>query len=149
MKLRYTFYLLLLLSLPTVMVAQSNISGKIIDGTTNETLIGATVIVQGTTNGTTSDIDGNFTLQDVTLPATLVFSYTGYESIEMPIATAEFINLNMSTNSETLDEVLVVGYGQQKKRVATGAIAKLSAEDIEGIVAVSYTHLTLPTILLV
>ena len=116
------------------MVAQSNISGKIIDGTTNETLIGATVIVQGTTNGTTSDIDGNFTLQDVTLPATLVFSYTGYESIEMPIATAEFINLNMSTNSETLDEVLVVGYGQQKKRVATGAIAKLSAEDIEGIV---------------
>ena len=134
MKLQITLLLAFVGLFSFSSIAQSTIKGKIIDGSTEETLIGAAVIVDGTDNGTVTDLDGNFSLENVTLPATLRISYTGFEEIVLPISTAEFLNLTMSTASELLEEVVVVGYGQQKKRVATGAISKLSSEDLEGIV---------------
>lgn len=139
MKLQFTLLLAFIGLLPFASLAQSTISGKIVDGTTAETLIGAAVIVDGTDNGTVTDLDGNFTLENVTLPATLKISYTGFEEISLPITTAEFIELSMETASELLDEIVVVGYGQQKKRVATGAISKISSKDLEGIVASDVT----------
>lgn len=134
MKLQYLPIFIALFLLPLIVSAQSTIKGNITDNETGETLIGATILIEGTSKGTTTDLDGNFTLEDVSLPSTLQISYTGYENMTVTIETAEFLTLAMGTNSETLDEVLVVGYGQQKKRVATGAISKITAKDMEGIV---------------
>jgi len=139
MKLQITFLMAFIGLLSFSGIAQSTISGNIIDGITSETLIGATVLVKDTSNGTVTDLDGNFILENVKLPATLIFSYTGFERIEMPITSAEFINLSMATSAELMEEVVVVGYGQQKKRVATGAISKLTSEDLEGLVVSDVT----------
>ncbi len=134
MKLQITLLLAFISLFSFTSSAQSTIKGKIIDGSTAETLIGAAVLVDGTDNGTVTDLDGNFSLENVTLPATLKISYTGFEEIVLPISTAEFLEISMETSSELLEEVVVVGYGQQKKRVSTGAISKISSKDLEGIV---------------
>ena len=106
---------------------------------TGETLIGATVVLASTDRGTITDIDGSFSLSDVTLPATLRISYTGYNEMEVLVENDEPLAIALSTASETLNEVLVIGYGKQEKRVATGAISKLSDENLQGIVVSDVT----------
>lgn len=135
MKLHFTLLLAVILMLPLGSMAQSTLKGKIADAKSGETLIGAAVMVLSTDKGTVTDLDGNFELTDLKVPATLRISYTGYETTEMKIEDLSYLEIALPESSETLDEVLVIGYGQQKKRVATGAISKISSEDIEGIVA--------------
>ncbi len=135
MKLTFNPILLFIICFPLGLAAQSTIKGSVVDALTGETLIGATVVEGLSTNGTAADIDGNFTLEGVNLPATLEVSYTGYKSQEILVETDDFLAITLELSSETLDEVLVVGYGKQEKRVSTGAISKISAKDLEGIVS--------------
>ncbi|MFT4664369.1 MAG: TonB-linked SusC/RagA family outer membrane protein [Polaribacter sp.] len=114
------------------LTAQSTLTGKITDAKTGEDLIGATILVVGTDKGTATDIDGTFTIKDVTLPATLQFTYTGYKTLEVPVENALPLEIKMGEDSEILDEIVVIGYGKQEKRVSTGAISRISAESIEG-----------------
>src|SRR5690606_24445619 len=104
-----------------------NISGKVTDDQ-GEPLIGVNVQVKGTTKGTATDFEGQFELEDVNENAVLVFSYIGYQTVEIPLDARRYIAVTMIADSELLDEVVVVGYGTQKKVNVTGAITSVSDE---------------------
>ena len=118
-QLKKTFLSLALLLMSTIMYAQSEISGTVVDPT-GETVIGATVMEKGTTNGTVTDFDGNFRLK-VEPGKTLVISYIGFETVEM--AAADGMTVTMKDNAEVLAEVVVTGYQIQRKQDLTGAVA--------------------------
>ena len=109
--------------------AQRTVSGKITDDF-GESLPGVNVFVKGTTTGTQTDLDGNFRLS-VEEGVTLVFSYIGFETLEMDIGARTTINVSLNEDSELLQEVVVIGYGEQTKKVATGSISKINAENLE------------------
>ncbi|MDA3891711.1 MAG: TonB-dependent receptor [Salinivirgaceae bacterium] len=94
-------------------------------------LPGASVIIKGTTTGTVTDFDGNYSLeiQGVSDPI-LIFSFIGYLSEELPVGNQGTIDIVLTTDISDLDEVVVVGYGVQKKSLVTGAISKISSEDL-------------------
>ena len=122
---------LIFLCLVGNLFAQKDIKGLVKDGADGEPLIGVTVIVkEDNTIGTSTDIDGNFSLL-VPDNATLVFSYTGYSSQEIVVGDRTEIDVVMTEGLNELEEVVVVGYGVQKKSVVTGAISKIKSEDLE------------------
>ena len=128
-KLSQLFGLLaaLLLLLPGQSFAQNlRVQGRVLDEL-GEGLIGAGVVIQGTTTGTITDMDGNFSL---TVPqgATLEFSCVGYKTLAIP-ATAQ-MTVNMETDADALDESVVIAYGQQKKVTITGAVSAVSGEGL-------------------
>lgn len=110
--------------------AQSKtVTGKIIDST-GEPVIGASVLVKGTTNGVISDIDGNFSIQGVANDAVLQISFVGYKAQDISVAGKTRIDVTLVEDTEMLDEVVVVGYGVQKKSDVTGALASVSSEEL-------------------
>ena len=108
--------------------AQQVASGVVIDGAGGEPIIGASVLEEGTTNGTITDFDGNFQLT-VAPGAKLTFSYVGYKSQTVP-ATAG-MKIVLTEDSEVLEEVVVTGYTTQRKADLTGAVSAISAKDLE------------------
>ncbi len=107
-----------------------SISGVVIDGS-GEPAIGATVMVKGTTNGTATDFDGNYTLTNVPYDATIVFSLIGCNPVELKASDSKNLaRVELSEDSKLLEEVVVVGYGTQKRANLTGAVATVSADDI-------------------
>jgi outer membrane receptor protein involved in Fe transport len=111
--------------------AQSKtISGTVTDGANSDPLIGVSIIIKGTTTGTISDIDGKFSLEANTGDV-LVFSFIGYLNAEVTVANQANINVSMETDMVGLDEVVVIGYGVQKKKLNTGATVNVKGEDIE------------------
>ena len=113
--------LLLLIMTPFCIFSQTRtISGKVIDSN-NESLIGVNVIEKGTTNGTVTDIDGNFSV-NVPSNATLLISYVGYISQEISVEGKTSIDIVLVEDSEMLDELVVVGYGTQRKEAVTGSV---------------------------
>ncbi len=110
----------------TLLYAQTEITGTVVDAT-GEAVIGATVMEQGTSNGTVTDFDGNFKLK-VQEGAMLVFSYIGYQSQELPAQNG--MKVTMVEESNTLNEVVVTGYTTQRKADLTGAISTVSVSDL-------------------
>ena len=108
--------------------AKKVIRGKITDDR-GETIIGANIVEKGTTNGTVTDMDGNFSLS-VGNNATIVISYIGYATQEVNVETQNTINIVLSEDRGMLDEVVVVGYGVQKKINTTGAIATMETKEL-------------------
>ena len=109
--------------------AQKTVTGTVMDET-GMAVIGANVLEKGTSNGVITDIDGNFSLK-VQDNATLVVSYIGYTQQEIPTKGKTSFNIILKEDSETLDEVVVVGYGVQKKMNLTGAVSTVSSERLE------------------
>jgi TonB-linked SusC/RagA family outer membrane protein len=107
------------------------VSGKIIDSTDKSSLIGASVVIKGTSSGTISDIDGNYTLNVNSLNDTLIFSFIGYMTQEIPINGQNVINISLKPDIAKIDEIVVVGYGTQKKEDLTGAISVISEKDMK------------------
>lgn len=105
------------------------IAGTVVDAHTGEPIIGANILVKGTTNGTSTDFDGNFVLEDVPANATLVISYIGYLPLEMK-STAGKMTIRLKEDTQNLDEVVVVGYGVQKKESLTGAMQVVSSDKL-------------------
>ncbi len=124
-QLRKMFLSFVLFSVCTVMYAQSEISGTVIDAT-GETVIGATVMEKGTSNGTITDFDGNFKMK-VQEGTILVISYIGYNSQELP--AKDGMKVTMTDNAKELQEVVVTGYTTQRKADLTGAV---SVMDMKG-----------------
>ncbi|WP_373516526.1 SusC/RagA family TonB-linked outer membrane protein [Pricia sp.] len=114
---------------------QQSISGTVTDET-GAPLPGATVLVKGTTNGTTTDFDGNFVIDaDADADANLVISYLGYSPKEVPVNGQSKITVQLDPDATQLDDVVVVGYGTQKRSDVTGAIASVKSEDFnQGVV---------------
>jgi len=106
------------------------ISGVITEAGTEYTIPGATIQVKGTTNGTVADFDGNYTLAVSSDATTLLISFVGYETAEIEIAGQSVINVALEVSLTQLSEVVVIGYGTQKKKVVTGAIESINAEEI-------------------
>jgi TonB-linked SusC/RagA family outer membrane protein len=112
---------------PQAVQQSKTVSGTVVDA--NGPVIGATVLEKGTTNGTVTDIDGNFTL-NVQPGATLVISYVGYKTQEIAVGNQSFINVDIAEDADVLEEVVVVGYGVQKKKLVTGATVQVKGDDI-------------------
>ena len=104
------------------------VSGVITDSN-GEPIIGVNILVKGTVNGTTTDLDGNYTL-DVPSNAVLSISYIGYLTQEIPVKDKTIINVTMKEDTKSLEEVVVIGYGSVKKSNLTGAITQVKAEDL-------------------
>ncbi len=120
-------WLMILLFNTSTFAQEQLISGKVIDEQ-NEPITGVNVLIKGTTNGTITDLDGNFSLS-AQFGETLLFTFIGYESKEVVINSTN-IMIQMSEDAETLDEIVVVGYGTQKKGSLTGAITAVKSEDL-------------------
>ncbi len=113
-------------------LAQAKVIKGVVTDQTGETVISASVVVKGTTVGTVTDFDGNYTL-DVPDDATiLVFSYIGLQTQEVPIK-GDVINVTLSENSEVLEEVVVTGYGTTKKRDLVTSVASVGADQIKDV----------------
>ena len=106
------------------------VTGVVVDGT-GEPVIGANVVVKGTTNGTITDFDGNYTIEGVSANDVLVVSYIGYLSQEIPVGSQSAINVTLKEDTQTLDEVVVVGYGVSRKKDLTGAVSVLKIDDLK------------------
>ncbi len=121
------------LSLEFIAFAQSfDVSGNLKDAETAEPLIGASVLIKGTSNGAATDFDGNFEIKNVSIGDVLIMTYVGYITKEYEIIDDSYLNLTLTTDAQLLDEFVVIGYGRQEKKVSTGSISKIEAKDIEG-----------------
>ncbi len=125
---KHKIFALLLLLMPLVVQART-ITGTVTDQT-GETIISASVVVKGTTIGTVTDFDGNYTLDVPNDAKTLVFSYIGLVSQEVSI-TSDVINVVLKEDNEVLEEVVVTGYGTTKKRDLVTSVASVSADQIK------------------
>ncbi len=121
------YLLSLLLVIPLLSSAQMSVSGIVTDQKTGEPLPGVNILVIGTQNGTATDFDGKFILNNVPTGAKLEFSYVGYKTIVLPASTKMFVSLQEDT--EKLKEVVVVGYGSAKKSDLTGSVDKLTPKN--------------------
>lgn len=125
-RLSLALLLIFLACLPTC--AQTELSGTVVDAN-GLSIIGANILEKGTTNGTITDLDGNFTIRVSKPNAVLVFTYIGYLTQELPAVNG--MKVVLKEDSQSLDEVVVVGYGVQKKSNLTGSISSVKASDIE------------------
>ena len=120
-----------LLSVSFLVNAQEiEVKGKVTDNESREILPGVNILVKGTTRGTTTDANGEFRL-NVASNATLVLSFIGYQTLETPVNNQTTLNLSLSADAKSLEEVVVVGYGTQRKIDLTGAVGSLRAADID------------------
>ena len=133
MKTNYLWIIFLLLS--TFGFAQSyDISGVVKEMGSGLPIPGANIQIKNTTKGSTTDFDGKFTLKGVSSGSTVVFSYIGFENFEYKVTLNNSkISISLKEESKVLQEVVVVGYGTQKKSVNTGAISSVKAKDLEKI----------------
>lgn len=120
--------------------AQVSISGLVTDEQDGLPLIGANIIIKNTTRGTLTDFDGKFTLEARDANATLVISYLGYISQEVPLAGRTYVEVELSQSARTLDEVVVVGFGVQRKSDVTGSVATVRAEELQKIPSGDFTQ---------
>ena len=109
--------------------SNSTISGIVTDEK-GETLIGVSVMIKGTTNGTVTNMDGFFSIKPNSAQDKLVFSYVGYTQLELPVTTEQPMKVVIKENVKTLSEVVVVGYGTQNKATVTGSISTISNKEI-------------------
>ncbi|MCD8164996.1 MAG: TonB-dependent receptor [Bacteroides sp.] len=112
-----------------VLAQTKTVSGTVVDDA-NEAIIGANILVKGTTNGTITDIDGNFSLSNVADNATLQVSFLGYITQDVAVSGKTHLSIRLKEDAQALDEVVVVGYGVQKKSDVTGALVSVGAKEL-------------------
>ncbi len=121
------FFLFALLTM-SVTAQERTITGKITDATTNEALVGVTVLIEGTFIGTVTDFDGKYTIK-ANQGSKLIFSYIGYQSQTIAVSTQSVLDIKLAVATKGLDEVVVIGYGTVKKSDATGSLSTVSSKD--------------------
>ncbi len=130
-KTNLIFLCLLFLGI-SLQLAGQTVSGTVVDDK-GESVIGATILVKGSSLGVTTDIDGSYSIKVNSLSDTLMISYVGYQTQIIPISLRDRIDITMQIESNELDEVVVVGYGRQKKLLVTGAISTVTEEQIKAV----------------
>jgi len=113
-----------------VLAAQTQVTGTITDAENGDPLIGASILITGTSSGTVTDFDGNFSLEVPANAETLTVSYTGYATQTVPVAGQSVINIQLGAG-ELLEEVVVVGYGTVTQKQVTSAVTTIDAEDFQ------------------
>lgn len=128
------FLFLLTMLYGIVMQAQNvTVSGTVVSADDSMGLPGVNVVVKGTTTGTVTDFDGNYSIVAPSANSTLVFTYIGFTAQEIPINGKTQLDVIMSEDAAALDEVVVVGYGTQIKRQVTGSVSTIQAEELADI----------------
>ena len=116
--------------LPFATKAQTTVTGVVLDANGNLPLIGVTVLEAQSDQGTLTDLDGNFSVTVNSADPTLIFRYTGYATVEVKLDGRNQLEVKMSEEATLFDEVVVVGYGTQKKSDLTGAVSSVKGKDI-------------------
>lgn len=129
MKTIHNKLLLLVLLFPFSILAQSTLTGTVLDKTTNQTLPGVNVVVEGTQNGTSTDFDGKFTLSNLKAGDVIQFSYIGFKMYSITYNNQQTISVSLEEDSAQLNEVVIIGYGTVKKKDATGSLTTVTAEN--------------------
>jgi len=127
--------ILILLGISTVAWAQQSVSGTVVNSADNTPLIGASVLIKGTTQGALTDDQGRFSIQMEELQGDLVVSYIGFNTLEVPIQGRSSLEIQMEEQSSELDEVIITGYTAQSRREVTGAVSSINAEELNEIPA--------------
>jgi len=122
-------FLSIILLFPVIAFAQFTIKGKITDKTTKTELPGVNVFIKGTTSGTTTDFDGLYTINNVNTGDVLVFSFIGYNNVEVSVISDADINIELEESAESLDEIVIIGYGTTTVKDATGSVAAITSTD--------------------
>lgn len=130
MKYRILFFLMAFLGWSSLSAQTLTVKGTVTSAVDGEPLIGATVKVKGMNIAAAADLDGNYTLQKVPAKGVLQVSYVGFENMEVPVNGREVINIAMKETSNSLDELVVVGYGVAKRSDLTSSITTVKGEDI-------------------
>lgn len=134
---RLTYLLLCLFTSIAFATAQTTkVTGTVISAEDDGPIIGASIVVAGTTTGTVTDYNGAFTLDVPSNAKKLIVSYIGMKSVE--VAVKPVIRITMESDSQNLDEVVVVGYGTQRKKDVTSAISKVGGEDLSNLATASF-----------
>ncbi len=120
---------LLMLLMPMSFFAQSTVSGIITERDTGMPIPGANIVIRGTTTGTTTNFDGEYTLDGVNLDDVIVISYIGFTPQQIPFTGQETINVQLAPDTAILEEVVLIGYGSTRRQDATGAVQQISTED--------------------
>ncbi len=128
LRLRSVLCLLAFMCSSVGMMAQNHLKGKVAD-VNGEPIIGASIMVKGTSNGVISDMDGNFSLNNVPAKAVITVSYVGFQTQQVNVGGKNFLNITLKEDSELLNEVVVVGYGTTKKASLTSAISQIKGEE--------------------
>lgn len=129
--------LLALMLTTTALYAQQTVRGTVTSSDDKEPLIGVNISVKGTVRGTTTDLDGNYSIQLRAGESTLVFSYAGYERVELDVTGREQVDVELQVVSTLLGEAVVIGYGVVRKRDLTGSVGNLSSSDITKVTALN------------
>ena len=108
--------------------AQQNVTGKVTDATTGEALIGVSVLVKGTSTGAATDANGAFSI-NAPATSTLTFTYIGYTTQDVAVNNQTSINVKLAAATTQLAQVVVIGYGTQRRRDVTGAVASVTVQN--------------------
>lgn len=145
MKTHVNFLRALLLMLPLMLIPMAlfaqtvKVTGKVVDVSNNEALIGVNVVQAGTTNGTITDLDGNYSIE-VPSNASLQFSYIGYVSQTIAVNGKSSIDCYLSADDQEIEQVVVVGYGTQRKEAVTGSVASVKGDDMRAVAGSNITQ---------
>lgn len=115
--------------LPFGLLAQNTLKGVVLDGSSSLPLPGVNILVAGTTNGTTTDFDGNFTLTNIKKGDKIVFSYIGFKDETLTYENQTTVTITLQENQQELKDVVVIGYGTVKKKDATGSVSTITSKD--------------------
>src|SRR5690606_29741950 len=111
------------------------VTGTVIEAPSNEAIPGASIREKGTTNGTITGLDGEFSLQLTTENPVLIITFIGYATQEIPVGNSNVVNITLESELSHLDEVVVMGYGEQKKESITSAVSTVQSKDIAKVAA--------------
>ena len=135
---------LIVISLKDNIRSKSDLQQNIVKGTIRDEkgspVIGATIAIKGTTKGTTSDINGNYVIENVTSTSTLVVSFIGYQAQEIVVGDRTQVNITLLQETTALEEVVVVGYGTQRKEAVTGSVASIGGVALREIPSANLTQ---------
>ena len=125
--------LLVLLTVAGYTYAQSTVSGTVTDGESGEAIPGVNVLVKGTSTGTITDVEGQYTVTVSGDDPTLVFSSVGYATQEVEVGSQSTVNVNMAPDIQSLAEIVVTGYSTEERKDVTGAVATVEAEQLQAV----------------
>lgn len=136
MKTKVLFLLAFVVFCCTSAMAQTLVKGTVVSANDSEPMIGVAILENGTTNGCITDMDGNYSISLQNSNATLTVSFVGYKTQTINVNGRNKIDIRMQEDLKVLDEVVVVGYGVQRKSDLTGAIASVGGDDIKNLATV-------------
>lgn len=131
---------LLILMIPLTMFAQNiRVTGQVTDGQTSEPLIGVNVVQAGTTNGTITDLEGNYSIE-LPADAQIQFSYIGYETQTIAVNGRKVVSCQLAPDNQEIEQVVVVGYGVQRKEAVTGSVASVKGDEMRAVAGSNITQ---------